>query len=120
MMMKYEGAEETYDFSLMATIWLLSLFFLPIVAFALALVPPFMYISYYGFHVNMFPVLFGANVSLNIVLSFINTLLLKKHNPDALLRVGMAFQLIAGLVLGFSTLLMAKPLFVKCSPICST
>ena len=45
--MKYKGAEETFDFSIRAAFWLLLLFFLPIITFALAIVPPFIYIKHF-------------------------------------------------------------------------
>ncbi len=71
----------------------------------------FMYITYYGFEVRMFPLLFGANVILQIILSFSNTIFLKKYKPENLLRKGMQLQLLAGLVLALVMLVMDKPLF---------
>ncbi|MBN1953401.1 MAG: multidrug effflux MFS transporter [Bacteroidales bacterium] len=71
----------------------------------------YLYIDYYGFGLNIFPLLFSANIVLNILLSFLNTLLLKKFEPEALLRAGMILQLIAGVVIGIAVLAMDKPLF---------
>jgi len=45
--MKFKGAEETFDFSIRAALWLLLLFFLPIITFALAITPPFIYVKHF-------------------------------------------------------------------------
>ncbi|WP_347838457.1 Bcr/CflA family efflux MFS transporter [uncultured Draconibacterium sp.] len=57
----------------------------------------FIYIEYFGISQMQFPLFFGANVVLNILLSFINTLLLKKYEPGKILRFGLLLQLFSGL-----------------------
>ena len=59
----------------------------------------FIYIGYFKMDPDLFPLLFGANVLLNILLSFANTLLLKRFKPKYLLRSGLLLQLVAGMVL---------------------
>lgn len=59
----------------------------------------FIYIEYFGIPQEKFPLLFGSNIILNIILSFLNTQLLKKYKPMQLLRVGLILQLLAGIVL---------------------
>ena len=59
----------------------------------------FMYIKYFGIEPALFPVLFGSNVVLNVILSLANTILLKRYEPEQLLRLGLFMQLIAGIVL---------------------
>ncbi len=71
----------------------------------------YLYISHYEFEIGLFPILFGANVSLNILLSFLNTVLLKKHKPENLLRVGLALQLIAGITLAVISITSELPPF---------
>ncbi|MGQ1784699.1 multidrug effflux MFS transporter [Saccharicrinis sp. GN24d3] len=70
----------------------------------------FIYIKFFGVEQSKFPLLFGANVVLNILLSFLNTILLKKHKPRFLLRIGLALQLIAGIAL-FVAVLQSEPSF---------
>ncbi|HYQ56182.1 MAG TPA: multidrug effflux MFS transporter, partial [Draconibacterium sp.] len=62
----------------------------------------FIYIEYFGISQLQFPLFFGANVVLNIMLSFLNTILLRKYNPEQILRVGLLLQLFAALVLAIS------------------
>ncbi len=76
----------------------------------------FLYLSHYGFNLNLFPILFGANVSLNIVLSLLNTFLLKKYNPENMLRIGLALQLIAGITLATVSTTMQQPPFIIVFP----
>lgn len=62
----------------------------------------FMYIKYFGVEPSFFPVLFGSNIVLNILLSFLNNVLLKRYEPETLLRLGLLLQLFAGIVLVIS------------------
>ncbi len=71
----------------------------------------FIYIKYFNVSTANFPFVFGANVVLNILLSFFNTFLLKVYKPMYILRVGMLIQLLAGIVL-FVTVLLGNPSFV--------
>jgi len=71
----------------------------------------FMYISYFGLSVTLFPVLFGSNIVLHITLSFLNARLLTKHEPENLLKTGMILQLLAGTILLLAVLLQAQPTF---------
>ncbi|GAF03658.1 multidrug effflux MFS transporter [Saccharicrinis fermentans] len=59
----------------------------------------FIYIEFFGVETASFPFLFGANVVLNILLSLVNTMLLKKKKPGFLLGIGMLLQLMAGVTL---------------------
>ena len=71
----------------------------------------FIYIKYFNVSTSQFPLVFGANVLLNIVLSFLNTFLLKKYKPMHILRVGLLIQLLAGILL-FVTVMAETPSFV--------
>ncbi|MCW3806947.1 multidrug effflux MFS transporter [Plebeiibacterium marinum] len=70
----------------------------------------FIYIDYFKIDTDLFPLLFGANVLLNIILSFCNTILIKYYKPRFLLRTGLLVQLIAGIVL-FVAVLYGTPSF---------
>ncbi|MCY1719915.1 multidrug effflux MFS transporter [Prolixibacteraceae bacterium Z1-6] len=59
----------------------------------------FIYIEYFGISPIRFPIFFGANVVLNILLSLLNTYLLRRYRPKQILRVGLLIQLIAGIAL---------------------
>jgi DHA1 family bicyclomycin/chloramphenicol resistance-like MFS transporter len=59
----------------------------------------FIYIEYFGFKPSVFPLLFGSNIVLNIGLSFLNTILLKRQEPGDILKFGMYLQLLAGIIL---------------------
>ena len=71
----------------------------------------FMYIEYFGFDAKLFPMLFGANVILQIILSFLNTVLLKKYEPESLLVKGILLQLVAGLLLIVFIVILNTPRF---------
>lgn len=64
----------------------------------------FIYIKYFGVKLMEFPIYFGANVVLNILLSLLNTFLLKKYKPRQILRVGLLFQLASGVSLTIAVL----------------
>ncbi|MDX8338901.1 multidrug effflux MFS transporter [Draconibacterium sp. IB214405] len=65
----------------------------------------FIYIEYFGISQLNFPIFFGANVVLNILLSFLNTILLRKYDPEQILRFGLLLQLISGIILAVSVLM---------------
>lgn len=65
----------------------------------------YIYLEYFGFHKDMFPLLFGSNVFLFALLSLSNTYLLKKYNPESLLKLGIRIQLVASILLAASTLM---------------
>nr|WP_319273600.1 multidrug effflux MFS transporter [uncultured Draconibacterium sp.] len=65
----------------------------------------FIYMEYFGVSQMRFPIFFSANVVLNIMLSFLNTILLKKHDPEKILRYGLLLQLISGVTLAVSVLM---------------
>ncbi len=71
----------------------------------------FIYIEYFKISASMFPLVFGANVLLNIVLSLFNTFLLKKYRPMHILRTGLVLQLLAGVLL-LITVMFGQPSFV--------
>ncbi len=64
----------------------------------------FIYLGYFNIEPSKFPLLFGSNVVLNILLSFLNTQLLKRYEPKYMLRVGLVIQLIGGIILLFSVI----------------
>ncbi|MCU4165465.1 multidrug effflux MFS transporter [Carboxylicivirga caseinilyticus] len=64
----------------------------------------FMYLEYFGLEPRVFPLLFAANVALNVVLSFVNNRLLKKFEPQSMLKFGLVLQLLAGLIIFIATL----------------
>jgi DHA1 family bicyclomycin/chloramphenicol resistance-like MFS transporter len=59
----------------------------------------FVYLEFFDVKPSLFPLIFGANVVLNVILSILNTYLLRKRDPEAILKFGLVLQLIAGLVL---------------------
>ncbi len=71
----------------------------------------FIYIKFFNVSVAQFPIVFGANVLLNIVLSLLNTFLLKKYKPMYILRTGLLIQLLAGILL-FVAVMAESPSFV--------
>ncbi len=68
------------------------------------------YISYYGIEQNIFPLYFGANIILNIMLSLANTRLLKKYKPETILKSGLLLQLFGGILFMGFTLFGNPPL----------
>ena len=70
----------------------------------------FIYLEFFGFKHEQFPILFGSNVVFNVILSLMNTRLLKKYEPEQILKTGLWLQLIAGLVF-FVSAIMPQPNF---------
>ncbi|MFV0365796.1 MAG: multidrug effflux MFS transporter [Mangrovibacterium sp.] len=58
----------------------------------------FMYLEYFQVPVTQFPLFFGGNIALNILFTFINFRLVKKYSPERMLKIGLAGQLVFGLV----------------------
>lgn len=69
----------------------------------------FIYLEYFGFTPNFFPVLFASNVLLNVVMSLMNNVLLKRYEPRNMLQLGLVLQLIASLILIVATLKDVSP-----------
>lgn len=59
----------------------------------------FIYLEYFKVSQAQFPLIFGANILLNILLSLLNTYLLKFYKPKRLLQIGLYMQLLAGFLL---------------------
>lgn len=62
----------------------------------------YIYIDFFGVPRQQFPLFFGANVLLNVMLSLVNTRLLKKYNPATIMRSGLIMQLFSGMIILFS------------------
>ena len=62
----------------------------------------FLYIDFFEVKVNNFPLFFGANIALNVLLTLLNYRLVKTINPSKLLHFGLILQLISGIVLFFA------------------
>jgi DHA1 family bicyclomycin/chloramphenicol resistance-like MFS transporter len=58
----------------------------------------FIFMEYFGVSTLHFPMVFAGIISLNILFSFINTQLLKRYMPRQILRIGLALQLLGGLL----------------------
>lgn len=63
----------------------------------------FIYLEYFGLEAKIFPLLFMSNVLLNVGFSFLNNIMLKRHEPEKMLRIGLLMETIAGLILFIST-----------------
>jgi len=72
----------------------------------------FLYISYFKVDVSLFPVYFGANVVMNVLLTFLNFKLVKTIEPAKILHVGLLLQLVSGLLLWFAVRVDAPNLWV--------
>lgn len=59
----------------------------------------FLYIDYFKVKVSHFPLFFGSNVVLNVLLTLLNYRLVKSINPEKILRAGLLIQFIAGVLL---------------------
>ncbi len=64
----------------------------------------FIYLDFFGFKPEMFPLLFSGNVLLNMLLSISNNLLLKKFSVQAIFRFGIILQTVFGVILIIATL----------------
>ncbi|SHJ63387.1 MFS transporter, DHA1 family, bicyclomycin/chloramphenicol resistance protein [Reichenbachiella agariperforans] len=70
----------------------------------------FIYLDFFAVDPDYFPYLFAANIILNVMLSFVNTQLLKYYRPRYILRAGMLLQLVAGVIL-FVSVRLDEPSF---------
>ncbi|WP_010134151.1 multidrug effflux MFS transporter [Ochrovirga pacifica] len=66
----------------------------------------FIYLDYFNVDPAVFPLIFGANIALNITLSMLNTFLLKQFTPKTIMQFGLWLQLTAGLLLGIEVLFL--------------
>ncbi|MCB0748247.1 MAG: hypothetical protein KDC90_12375, partial [Ignavibacteriae bacterium] len=71
----------------------------------------FMYIEYFGIDQDIFPILFAANIISNVLLSLLNTQLLKKFEPEKILSFGLLIQLISGFIFLVAVLISNIPSF---------
>ena len=62
----------------------------------------FLYIDFFKVEVAKFPLFFGANIVLNVLLTLLNYRLVKKTDPAKLLHVGLILQLLSGIMLFFA------------------
>ena len=62
----------------------------------------FLYIEFFKVDVSLFPFYFGANVLLNVALTYLNFRLVKHIHPAKILHVGLLLQLTAGVLLWFA------------------
>ena len=69
----------------------------------------FIYIEYFGFSHRVFPILFGSNVVLYIVLSLLNNWLLKNREPEQMMKFGLALQLLGGIFMLAGVLMHTPP-----------
>jgi len=60
---------------------------------------PSVYMGYFGISETMYPFLFGANVVAMIFFNRLNVRLLKQHQPQRILSIGQAGQLVAASLL---------------------
>lgn len=71
----------------------------------------FMYMEYFGVSEKLFPLLFSANIVLNVILSLLNTKLLKNHEPERMLKIGLFIQIISGFILLLTVVISNVPSF---------
>jgi DHA1 family bicyclomycin/chloramphenicol resistance-like MFS transporter len=57
----------------------------------------FIFMEYFDVETTRFPLVFAGIVSLNVLLAFVNTKLLKRFSPTDILRVGLVLQLLGGI-----------------------
>jgi len=69
------------------------------------------YIDHFNIPVEYFPILFGSNVILTIILAFVNTRLLRKTEPEKILNIGLIIQLLSGAML-FIAMSNTNPPFI--------
>lgn len=64
----------------------------------------FIFMEYFGVSMVHFPLFFAGVISLNVLLSFVNTYLLRHYTPRQILRFGLALQLLGGIA--FATVVL--------------
>lgn len=72
----------------------------------------FVYLDYFKMPLKIFPLLFIGNVALNVILSLLNTILLKYFETRTLLRTGLRIQLVAAFLMLIATLTAAPSFWV--------
>jgi len=72
----------------------------------------FIYIKYFGVDPMKFPLFFGSNVLLNMLLSLLNTYLLRRYKPEQILRAGLLIQLFAAVSLAVAVCLPTPKLWM--------
>lgn len=72
----------------------------------------FLYIEYFKIDVTMFPLFFGANIVMFMVLILLNYRLVKTHEPELLLKTGLIVQFTAGLALAINTVFIEPNLAI--------
>lgn len=77
----------------------------------------FIYLEYFKMPENIFPILFGSNVILNVIMSLSNSFLLKKYEPIQLMKLGLAIQFTAGLTLLCGSIFIPNNFFIVFIPI---
>ena len=70
------------------------------------------YIEHFNIPINYFPLLFGSNVVLTIILGFVNSYLVMKMSPERILNFGLFVQLISGGLLCFIMLTEDPPFII--------
>jgi MFS transporter, DHA1 family, multidrug resistance protein len=64
----------------------------------------FAYIEFFNVPSRVFPLVFGANIVFNVIISLANTIFLKWFEPEKMVRYALAAQLLAGVLLVFTAL----------------
>lgn len=70
---------------------------------------PSVYMVYYGVSASVYPLLFGINVVMMIVVNRINVRLLHFYDPPCLLRLGQILQVITGMIMLLYILIIPFP-----------
>ena len=60
---------------------------------------PFTYMEYFGISPNIYPLLFGSNIIIYMLLNRLNMRLLNQHDPVQLIPLGIALQLMSSALL---------------------
>lgn len=81
----------------MAYVLVLSFAFSGMFAFITA--APFIYLEHYAVSVELFPLLFGANIITMMLFNRINVRLLSRNNPNTMMLAGVYVQCMAGVAL---------------------
>lgn len=89
-----------------AVIFMLAISFPASGLYAFITTASFIYLDYFKIDTAVFPLIFGANIALNIVLSMLNTVLLKYYAPKTIMQFGLLLQLVAGVLLGIEVLFL--------------
>jgi len=77
----------------------------------------FLYIEYFKIDVEMFPLFFGSNITMFIVLILLNYRLVKTYEPELLLKIGLIVQFISGISLAIDTIIFTPNLIIVATSI---